>query len=140
MTADDFRKLALSLPETTEASHMEHPDFRVRLPVWDASGKFTPQLAALTPELKENSGESMLYFKSFTDNVVLAHPRFSDDMESEFRLFQMAGKTIPATAKPTKNAESVHLSSERRRPCDPRRLRWANFTPACWHCLQMYCE
>jgi len=26
----------------------------------------------------------MLYFKSFTDNVVLAHPRFSDDMESEF--------------------------------------------------------
>ena len=30
MTADDFRKLALSLPETTEASHMQHPDFRVR--------------------------------------------------------------------------------------------------------------
>lgn len=30
MTADDFRELALSLPETMEASHMEHPDFRVR--------------------------------------------------------------------------------------------------------------
>jgi hypothetical protein len=30
MTIDDFRKLALSLPEATEASHMEHPDFRVR--------------------------------------------------------------------------------------------------------------
>jgi hypothetical protein len=29
MTADDFRELALSLPETAEASHMEHPDFRV---------------------------------------------------------------------------------------------------------------
>lgn len=30
MTADAFRKLALSLPEATERSHMGHPDFRVR--------------------------------------------------------------------------------------------------------------
>lgn len=30
MTADDFRELALSLPETAEQAHMEHPDFRVR--------------------------------------------------------------------------------------------------------------
>lgn len=30
MTADNFRKLALSLPEAVEASHMNHPDFRVR--------------------------------------------------------------------------------------------------------------
>ena len=30
MTADAFRRLALSLPETTEQSHMGHPDFRVR--------------------------------------------------------------------------------------------------------------
>ena len=30
MTADDFRNLALELPETTEASHMGHADFRVR--------------------------------------------------------------------------------------------------------------
>jgi len=29
MTADQFRKLALSLPETSEQSHMGHPDFRV---------------------------------------------------------------------------------------------------------------
>jgi hypothetical protein len=29
MTASDFRKLALSLPEATEQSHMDHPDFRV---------------------------------------------------------------------------------------------------------------
>lgn len=29
MTADDFRKLALSFPETIESSHMGHPDFRV---------------------------------------------------------------------------------------------------------------
>jgi hypothetical protein len=29
MTADDFRRLALSLPEAVESSHMGHPDFRV---------------------------------------------------------------------------------------------------------------
>lgn len=30
MTADDFRSIALSLPEALEAEHMGHPDFRVR--------------------------------------------------------------------------------------------------------------
>jgi hypothetical protein len=29
MTANGFRKIALSLPETRESSHMQHPDFRV---------------------------------------------------------------------------------------------------------------
>lgn len=29
MTVNDFRKLALSLPEAVEAAHMDHPDFRV---------------------------------------------------------------------------------------------------------------
>lgn len=29
MTAEGFRKMALSLPETAEAAHMGHPDFRV---------------------------------------------------------------------------------------------------------------
>ena len=30
VTANDFRRLALSLPESIEAEHMNHPDFRVR--------------------------------------------------------------------------------------------------------------
>ena len=29
MSPDDFRRLALALPGTIEASHMHHPDFRV---------------------------------------------------------------------------------------------------------------
>lgn len=29
MTAAEFRRLALSLPETEERAHMDHPDFRV---------------------------------------------------------------------------------------------------------------
>jgi hypothetical protein len=30
VTADEFRSLALSLPEASEEAHMGHPDFRVR--------------------------------------------------------------------------------------------------------------
>jgi hypothetical protein len=30
VTADEFRSLALSLPEASEDAHMGHPDFRVR--------------------------------------------------------------------------------------------------------------
>jgi hypothetical protein len=30
MTANDFRKIALSFPEAVESTHMNHPDFRVR--------------------------------------------------------------------------------------------------------------
>jgi hypothetical protein len=30
MTADEFRKVALALPEAIESAHMNHPDFRVR--------------------------------------------------------------------------------------------------------------
>lgn len=29
MTANDFRRLALALPEAIETEHMDHPDFRV---------------------------------------------------------------------------------------------------------------
>ena len=29
MTVDDFRQIALSLPEAEEHEHMDHPDFRV---------------------------------------------------------------------------------------------------------------
>ena len=29
MTTDDFRRLALALPEAIESAHMGHPDFRV---------------------------------------------------------------------------------------------------------------
>lgn len=38
MTSAAFRKLALSLPEATEQSHMSHPDFRVRAKVFATMG------------------------------------------------------------------------------------------------------
>jgi hypothetical protein len=38
MTADEFRSLALELPEASEDAHMSHPDFRVRGKVFATLG------------------------------------------------------------------------------------------------------
>lgn len=38
MTADDFRQIALSLPEAVESAHMNHPDFRVRKKIFATLG------------------------------------------------------------------------------------------------------
>lgn len=35
-------------------------------------------------KMKAEQDETLLYFKSFTDNVILAQPKFSSDLESEF--------------------------------------------------------
>ncbi len=55
MTADQFRKLALAVPEAMESAHQSHPDFRVRGKVFASLGypdeahgmvKVTPELQA----------------------------------------------------------------------------------------------
>jgi hypothetical protein len=64
MTPENFRHLALSLPDATEASHMGHPDFRVGGKVFATIGypdgryamlKLTPEqqakLVAASPEM-----------------------------------------------------------------------------------------
>ena len=38
MTADAFRRIALSLPEAEERAHMNHPDFRVRNKIFATLG------------------------------------------------------------------------------------------------------
>lgn len=52
MTANDFRKLALALPETVENSHMHHPDFRVAGKVFATLGYPDKEwsMVKLTPE------------------------------------------------------------------------------------------
>jgi len=52
MTADDFRRLALSLPGATESAHMRHPDFRVGKRVFATLGypDETRGMVKLTPE------------------------------------------------------------------------------------------
>ena len=52
MTADEFRTIALSLPDTVESSHMKHPDFRVRGKIFATLGYPSREwgVVALTPE------------------------------------------------------------------------------------------
>lgn len=55
MTANDFRRLALSLPEVAEASHMGHPDFRVVGKIFATLNHPRPGwgMVSLTPEQQE---------------------------------------------------------------------------------------
>ena len=56
MTAAEFRRVALSLPETVEAAHMGHPDFRVKGKVFASLGPYKAAededraMVKLTPE------------------------------------------------------------------------------------------
>ncbi len=56
MTAEEFRKMALSLPDTLEAAHMGHPDFRVGGKIFatlSPSGQGWA-MVKLTPEQQES--------------------------------------------------------------------------------------
>lgn len=51
MTAADFRSLTLTFPEAQEASHMGHPDFRVRGKIFATLNAEEDQgMVKLTPE------------------------------------------------------------------------------------------
>jgi hypothetical protein len=55
MTANEFRRMALSLPEAIEAVHMGHPDFRVGGKIFATLGYPGREFAMvqLTPEQQE---------------------------------------------------------------------------------------
>jgi hypothetical protein len=55
MNAEDFRRLALAFPETAEAAHMGHPDFRVGGKIFATLGWRDPAwgVVKLTPEDQE---------------------------------------------------------------------------------------
>jgi len=56
MTAAEFRKLALALPETEERQHMDHPDFRVAGKIFATLGypDKTRGMVKLSPEDQHN--------------------------------------------------------------------------------------
>ena len=63
MTASQFRKLALSLPEAVESSHQNHPDFRVRGKIFATLGPDEDWgMVKLTPDVQaELMAESDLF-------------------------------------------------------------------------------
>jgi hypothetical protein len=66
MTTNDFRKIALSLPEAEERSHMDHPDFRVGGKIFATLGHPDKAwgMVKLTPE------EQHYFAKDFPDLFV----------------------------------------------------------------------
>ena len=55
MTADEFRSLALELPEAIERAHMDHPDFRVGGKIFATLGpKEAWGMVKLTPEQQKS--------------------------------------------------------------------------------------
>jgi hypothetical protein len=55
MTSEDFRRMALELPEAAESSHQAHPDFRVRGKIFATLGYPTEDWAMvkLPPEQQD---------------------------------------------------------------------------------------
>jgi hypothetical protein len=55
MTVADFRRIALSLPESVESSHMDHPDFRVGGKIFATLGYFDAGwgMVKLSPEQQD---------------------------------------------------------------------------------------
>jgi hypothetical protein len=58
VTPATFRRLALSLPEATEGSHMGHPDFRVRNKIYASLG--VPEQGWGTVKLSPEQQEALL--------------------------------------------------------------------------------
>jgi len=59
MTPDDFRGIALELPEATEGAHMNHPDFRVRGKIFATLWpKESRGVVMLTPEQQKQVTEA----------------------------------------------------------------------------------
>ena len=55
MTADEFREIALSFPDTEERSHMNHPDFRVGGKIFATLGPDEDWgMTKLTPEQQQD--------------------------------------------------------------------------------------
>jgi hypothetical protein len=53
MTANDFRRIALSLPEATENAHVGHPDFRVSGKIFATLGWPDDDWGMVKPSAKE---------------------------------------------------------------------------------------
>ena len=59
MTANQFRKLALKLPDAVEAEHMHHPDFRIGGKIFATLGPGEKWgMVKLTPEQQRSFIES----------------------------------------------------------------------------------
>lgn len=90
-TKDDYFEFGKPVHKTSYCAFLDVLGFTARIEKSFEENRgnsllqeFHEVLARQIKTIQEDTDESLLYFKSFTDNIILAHPRFSDDLESEF--------------------------------------------------------
>jgi hypothetical protein len=65
VTAEDFRRIALSFSGATESSHMEHPDFRVAGKVFATLGYPDKNFGMVKLRLEQQESFARAYPKAF---------------------------------------------------------------------------
>ncbi len=89
MTPDEFREIALNLPETEERSHMNHPDFRVGGKIFASLGPdLSWGMAKLTPE------QQRYFIESEPSGVAPASGKWGDGGATIFTLANADADTI----------------------------------------------
>ncbi|MCA2998054.1 MAG: hypothetical protein ING75_05560 [Rhodocyclaceae bacterium] len=88
---EDYFEGGLPVHKTSYCAFLDVLGFSERIRASEAKGEANKTLQEFhaifskrLKKLKEEHDESLQYFKSFSDNILLAHPQFSQDMESEF--------------------------------------------------------
>jgi hypothetical protein len=66
MTPDQFRRLALGFPETSESAHMNHPDFRVAGKIFATLGYPDSECAMVVLPVEEQTRLVRKHPKTFT--------------------------------------------------------------------------
>ena len=109
MTANDFRALALALPETEEREHMDHPDFRVGGKIFATLGYPTLEWAMV----KLTPAQQQLYTVAHPEVFVAIRGAWGARGATNVRL-KTAGKTLTrqALADAWRNTAPTDLGSE----------------------------
>jgi hypothetical protein len=106
MTPDAFRKLALSLPQTCESAHLDHPDFRVGKKVFATLGY--PDNA--WGMVKLNSDQQAQFMAAFPNVFVPVKGAWGLRGATNIRLSPATQKILrPALAAAWKNVATVTL-------------------------------
>jgi hypothetical protein len=119
MTDDEFRKMALDVPGTIEASHMNHPDFRLGGKIFATLGAPDKNwgMVKLTPEQQRSFvGKAPAIFKPCSGawgrqgatNVYLPVANVSivrDALEAAAKNISSKKKKTPNAQRPTSNAQ-----------------------------------
>lgn len=142
MTPNDFRKLALSFPETEERAHMNHPDFRVAGKIFATLGysntergmvKVTPmeQEMLVSAEPSVFSPESGAWGRSGCTRVNLKAAKVTTMRRALAAAWQLAapeslsqqfpGRTAAASAEQPRKRRAKVSDKKSRRPTERRR-------------------